>query len=153
MMHCQVIKALPLQLTIFSKKVNTFIKLQGDIMNGKKMLVIFALCLSSFSVFADTTTTKKIVEKDNSALNRNNQVTAESQVHGSDADVEVTRQLRQKLVADDKLSMNAHNIKIVTIKDVITLEGPVASKAEKMKIESLARSLSANKKINNKLTY
>ena len=124
-------------------------------MNGKKMLLLLALSLSSFSAFSATTKTvhREVVEKDNTALNRNNQVTAEAQVKGSEADVEVTRQLRAKLMADEKLSMNAHNIKIVTIGKTITLEGPVDNKAEKAKIEALARGMATNKKINNKLTY
>lgn len=124
-------------------------------MNGKKMLLLLALSLSSFSAFSATnkTVNREVVEKDNTALNRNNQVTAEAQAKGSKADVEVTRQLRAKLMADEKLSMNAHNIKIITIGKTITLEGPVDSKEEKTKIEALARAMSTKKKIHNKLTY
>lgn len=124
-------------------------------MNGKKMLLLLALSLSSFSAFSATnkTVTREVVEKDNTALNRNDQVTAEAQAKGSEADVEVTRQLRAKLMADDKLSMNAHNIKIITIGKTITLEGPVDNREEKAKIEALARGIATNKKIHNKLTY
>ena len=124
-------------------------------MNGKKMLLLLALSLSSFSAFSatDKTANREVVEKDNTALNRNNQVTAEDQAKGSKADVEVTRQLRAKLMADDKLSMNAHNIKIITIGKTITLEGPVDNREEKAKIEALARGMATNKKIHNKLTY
>ena len=124
-------------------------------MNGKKMLLLLALSLSSFSVFSatDKTANREVVEKDNTALNRNDQVTAEAQAKGSEADVEVTRQLRAKLMADDKLSMNAHNIKIITIGKTITLEGPVDNREEKAKIEALARGMATNKKIHNKLTY
>lgn len=124
-------------------------------MNGKKMLLLLALSLSSFSTFSanNKTVNREVVEKDNTALNRNEQVTAEAQAKGSKADVEVTRQLRAKLMADDKLSMNAHNIKIITIGKTITLEGPVDSREEKAKIEALARGMATNKKIHNKLTY
>ena len=124
-------------------------------MKGKKLLLVLALSLSSVSAFSATTKTvhREVVEKDNSALNRNGQVTAEDQAKGTDADVEVTRQLRAKLMADDQLSTNAHNIKIVTIGKTMTLEGPVDNKEEKSKIETLARGLATNKKIHNKLTY
>ena len=124
-------------------------------MNGKKLLLVLALSLSSISAFSATSKTvnREVVEKDNSALNRNNQVTAEDQVNGTEADVEVTRQLRAKLMADEQLSMNAHNVKIITIGKTITLEGPVANREEKRKIEALARGMATNKKINNKLTY
>ena len=124
-------------------------------MNGKRLLLVLALSLSSVSAFSATTKTvhREVVEKDNTALNRNNQVTAEDQAKGSEADVEVTRQLRAKIIADDRLSMNAQNIKIITIGKTITLEGPVENREEKAKIESFARGLATNKKINNKLTY
>lgn len=124
-------------------------------MNGKNLLLVLALSLSSVSAFSATskTVSREVVEKDNSALNRNNQVTAQDQAKGSDADVEVTRQLRAKIIADDRLSMNAQNIKIITIGKTITLEGPVDNREEKAKIESFARGMATNKKINNKLTY
>ena len=120
-----------------------------------KFLLLLALTLGSFSAFSETgkTVHPEVVEKDNTALNRNNQVTAEAQAKGSEADVEVTRQLRAKLMADEKLSMNAHNIKIITIGKTITLEGPVDNKEEKSKIEALARGIATNKTIHNKLTY
>jgi hyperosmotically inducible protein len=120
-------------------------------MNGKKMLLLLALSLSSYSAISDTN--YKIVEKDNTALNRNHGATAESQTKGSKADVEITRQLREKLMADDQLSTSAHNIKIITVNKVITLKGPVANKTEKTKIENLAREMGGNNKIYNRLTY
>ncbi|MBC7539660.1 MAG: BON domain-containing protein [Bacteriovorax sp.] len=124
-------------------------------MKEKKLLLLLVFSLSSFSAFSATSKTvnREVVEKDNTALNRNNQVTAEAQAKGSKADVEVTRQLRAKLMADDQLSTNAHNIKIITIGKTITLEGPVDNREEKSKIEALARGVATNKKIYNKLTY
>lgn len=92
-------------------------------------------------------------EKDNTALNRNLPVTAESQLEGTVADVELTRRLREKLMADSLLSTSAHNIKIITVGEHITLTGPVANKAEKQKIENLARSMAGTKKIRNQLKY
>lgn len=96
---------------------------------------------------------RKILEKDNTGLNKEKAITAETQARGTDADVEVTRKLRERLMADDQLSTNAHNIKIVTVKDAITLQGPVANKAEKVKIENMARSMAGKKKVYNRLTY
>ena len=131
------------------------INLKENSMREKKMLLLLALSLSSFSVFSETSKTdqREVVEKDNSAMNRNGHVTAEGQTNGSAADVEVTRQLRAKIMADEKLSTNAHNIKIITIGKTMTLEGPVENLAEKSKIEALARGVATNKKIHNKLTY
>ena len=69
------------------------------------------------------------------------------------SDVEVIRKLRERLMADNQLSTNAQNIKIVTVKDAIILEGPVASRAEKVKIENLTRAMAGKKKVYNRLTY
>lgn len=60
------------------------------------------------------------------------------QANGSDADVELTRKIRQAVVADDKLSTNAHNVKIITLNGVATLRGPVASGAEQTRVVELA---------------
>lgn len=124
-------------------------------MSEKKMLLLLALSLSSFSAFSETSkiVSREIVAKDNSALNRNGHIKAEGQTHGSAADVEVTRQLRAKIMADKQLSTSAQNIKIITIGTTMTLEGPVTNREEKSKIEAIARGITTKKKINNKLTY
>ena len=37
----------------------------------------------------------------------------------------MTQKIRKAVVADDSLSMNAHNVKIITLDGVVTLRGPV----------------------------
>jgi osmotically-inducible protein OsmY len=65
-------------------------------------------------------------------------VTPMDQAKGSDADVKVTQEIRKSVVADDSLSMNAHNVKIVTLAGKVTLRGPVESQTEKTKIAQIA---------------
>lgn len=48
----------------------------------------------------------------------------------TDADRELTRQIRRDLLDDDTLSMRAHNVQIVSRGGVVTLRGEVASHAE-----------------------
>ena len=60
------------------------------------------------------------------------------QAKGSDADVSLTREIRKAIVADDKLSTNAHNVKIVTLNGLATLRGPVDSAAERTRVGELA---------------
>jgi osmotically-inducible protein OsmY len=122
-------------------------------MNLNKTVLLVTLVLSSYSAYSDYDVEKKVMEKNNTGLNRNQEMTAEVQARGTKSDVEMTRKLRERLMADDQLSTSAHNIKIITVKGAITLQGPVASKEEKMKIENLARSMSGKKKIYNRLTY
>ena len=54
----------------------------------------------------------------------------------SEADRTITKKIRQALTSDGSLSANAKNIKVITIKGVVTLRGPVASVQEK---ETIAR--------------
>ncbi|MCA9421233.1 MAG: BON domain-containing protein [Nitrospira sp.] len=60
------------------------------------------------------------------------------QAKGSEEDVEMTRRIRQSLMADDTLSMNAHNIKIVTLNGKATLRGPVETHDERRRILNMA---------------
>lgn len=64
------------------------------------------------------------------------------QAKGGEGDVETTRKIRQAIVADDTLSMNAHNVKIVTLAGVTTLRGPVKTAEEKKRVAELAASAS-----------
>ncbi|OJV08120.1 MAG: hypothetical protein BGO14_01490 [Chlamydiales bacterium 38-26] len=58
----------------------------------------------------------------------------------SDADRKITQKIRQAIMADDTLSTNAKNIKIITINGVVTLRGPVANSQEK---DAIARKVTA----------
>lgn len=69
----------------------------------------------------------------------------------SEADRELTRQVRQSVMQEDGLSMNAKNVKIITQNGVVTLRGPVDSDTEKSRIASLAQSASGAKRVDNQL--
>jgi len=69
----------------------------------------------------------------------------------TEADMELTRRIREAVVADDSLSTNAHNIKIITINGVVTLRGPVESDTERSKIVSTAQQMAGKNKVDNKL--
>jgi hyperosmotically inducible protein len=111
----------------------------------KKMLLIITLSLGAISAYSAT------APRDN--IPSVGTATADTQSKGTKHDVEVTRSLREAIMADNQLSTSAHNIKIVTVKKAIILKGRVASKAEKVKIENLARARAGDKKVYNRLTY
>ena len=67
------------------------------------------------------------------------------------ADVRLTREIRRAVVADDSLSTNAHNVKIVTTNGVVTLRGPVNSPEEKTRIQEKAQTVAGVKRVDNKL--
>jgi osmotically-inducible protein OsmY len=43
----------------------------------------------------------------------------------TEEDIEITQKIRQAVVNDESLSINAQNVKIITIDRVVTLKGPV----------------------------
>lgn len=66
-------------------------------------------------------------------------------------DVALTQQIRKVVVADDALSMNAHNVKIISANGIVTLRGPVDSPDEKAKIEAAAAKAAGAKNVRNEL--
>ncbi len=92
---------------------------------------------------------------DNSAINvrdaSGDRLTPQDQSSGTTADVEITRRIRADLVGDNNLSIQAKNIKIITLDQSVTLRGPVKSAAEAAKIVTKAKQVAHHFKINNEL--
>ena len=65
-------------------------------------------------------------------------------------DIEITRQIRKAVMADDSLSTTAKNIKIITIDGAATLRGPVESSSERINIGKKANVIAPGK-VNNQL--
>ena len=70
---------------------------------------------------------------------------------GSEQDRTITQQIRKAVVANDNLSTNAHNVKIITVDAVVTLRGPVKSAEEQATIVSLAQKTNGVKRVDNQL--
>ena len=90
-------------------------------------------------------------QPDNTAQNKDNAVTAQSQSHAK-TDRAITRKVRKAIVADKSLSSYAHNVKIITVNGAVTLKGPVRSEEEKQKIQADAASVVSADAITNELT-
>lgn len=69
----------------------------------------------------------------------------------SAGDIAITQKIRQEVVKDDKLSMNAKNIKIITIAGVVTLRGPVKTDQERQEIAAYAQRVEGVLLVNNRL--
>lgn len=110
----------------------------------KRVLILSMVALCALPGLAAATDHDAAAQKpaDNSAKNVRDRdgttLTPGDQAKGSDADVKITQEIRKAVVADDSLSTNAHNVKIITLGGVVTLRGPVASQAEKTKVASIA---------------
>lgn len=64
--------------------------------------------------------------------------TAESQGSG-DREVAITRAIRKRLMAASSLSVNARNVKVITVGKQVTLKGPVSSADERRRVLNLAK--------------
>jgi osmotically-inducible protein OsmY len=80
-----------------------------------------------------------------------NQPTADQQKDNR-TDQDITRQIRQSIIADKSLSTYAHNVKIITQDGQVTLKGPVRSEDEKQAIASKATAVAGANKVTDDLS-
>jgi sporulation protein YlmC with PRC-barrel domain len=69
----------------------------------------------------------------------------------SQADVNTTAQIRKEIIADSGMSVNAQNVKIITIDGRVTLRGPVNSEEEKRLIGEIADRVAHAGNVDNQL--
>jgi hyperosmotically inducible protein len=98
---------------------------------------------SSAATDADNTA-RNSRDRDGSTLTSGDQ--AENEI-----DRQITATVRQALVADDSLSMNARNVKIITSGGTVTLRGSVKSIQEKATIASIAKQVPGVTRVDNLL--
>jgi len=94
------------------------------------------------------------VESDNTARNvrdrQDSRLTPLDQ-GSSKADVETTRRIRQEILDREGLSVNARNVKVITVNGRVTLRGPVSSEAEKQGIADIANRIAQRENVDNQL--
>ena len=94
------------------------------------------------------------VEPDNTGRNvrdRGGETKTPGDQSESEADRTITQNIRQALTADDTLSTNAKNVKIITSDGTVTLRGPVKSEKEKADIEAKAKQVAGVRQVDNQL--
>ncbi len=133
-------------------------------MKTRLMLLTFVLLINNGSAWGgdrETSNPARRSSSDSEALDTENTernvrdksgatLTPEDQKE-SGVDRRITANVRRAVVGDESLSLNAHNVKIITRNRVVTLRGPVESRAEKIKIGELARKAAGVKRVNNQL--
>lgn len=82
---------------------------------------------------------------------RNEQALTAGSQSENEADRLITQKARQAIVADDSLSTNAHNVKIITINGIVTLRGVVNNEREKNIIAQKVRSVNGVRNLDNQL--
>jgi osmotically-inducible protein OsmY len=95
-------------------------------------------------------------EPDNTKVNKRDRDRSEptaDQQKGNASDRDLTKKIRQSIVADKSLSMYAHNVKVISQNGVVTLKGPVRSEEEKKAIAAKAMEVvGSGGRINNELS-
>ncbi len=118
----------------------------------KGALVISVLStLSVVSCTQERTKTSAQYPADNTGRNLRDAngeatVTPENQKESSE-DLKITQKIRQAIMADDSLSMNAKNVKIVSTNGSVTLRGPVNDARERDVIENKAKQIAGDSKV------
>jgi len=89
-------------------------------------------------------TERNVRDRDNTTLTPEDQKETKK-------DIKITAKIRQALIRDKSLSVDAQNAKIITRNGVVTLRGPVASEAEKMKLQKIAKKTKGVVQVDNQL--
>ena len=114
-------------------------------------VLLLSSMLGAPHVIAQTPST---VAPDNAKSNKvdeaNATATADAQTNNA-TDLDLTKRIRQSIMADKSLSTYAHNIKIVTVNGSVTLNGVVRSDDEKGAVEMKAANIAGKNKVTNDL--
>jgi len=114
------------------------VKTDGTVISadGKKMML-----KDGDAITMDGEITKEATAADNTARNvrdRDNRTLTPLDQGNSKADVETTARIRKDILAHKGLSINASNVKIITLDGHVTLRGPVGTAEEKRLIGEIA---------------
>jgi osmotically-inducible protein OsmY len=114
-------------------------------------VLLLSSMLAAPHVIAQTPST---VAPDNAKSNKvdtsNETATSDAQTNKA-TDLDLTKRIRQSVMADKSLSTYAHNIKIVTVNGSVTLNGVVRSEDEKATIETKAANIAGKNKVTSDL--
>lgn len=88
----------------------------------------------------------------NAAAQSQNAVAGAAQQTNQSSDLTITRNIRRALIKDKSLSVEAHNVTVITKDGKVTLKGRVESPAEKQTVESAANNVAGVGNVNDQLT-
>jgi len=102
----------------------------------------------------ETPSQPAVVAADNSGRNerdRNDATKTAGDQAENEADRTISQNIRQAISADDSISTNGKNAKIITVDGTVTLRGPVKSENEKTNIGAKAQQIAGVKSVDNQL--
>jgi hyperosmotically inducible periplasmic protein len=98
-------------------------------------------------------TADQSADRDNTGVNtrdRNGVLKTPIDQNENRRDVNITADIRKRVVGSE-MSLNAHNVKIITQDGLVTLGGPVKNAAEKNTIEAIAKEIAGEGMVVNQL--
>jgi len=101
----------------------------------------------------DSTTKAESVDRANTGVNardRGTKAKTPLDQNENKADIKTTADIRKRVVAE-KMSSDAHNVKIITQDGKVTLRGPVTTVDEKNKIDEIAADVAGADKVDSQL--
>jgi hyperosmotically inducible periplasmic protein len=119
----------------------------------RKRTLLIACLLSAAVVFGSTglaIADDAAIAPDNTKMNKQESMTADQQKE-SPADRKITQRIRQAIVKNKTISLDAHNIKIITINGMVTLKGPVRTEKEKKIVEKAATQVAGKGKVTSEI--
>jgi osmotically-inducible protein OsmY len=106
-------------------------------MKHSQIALTILFCVTALTCYGQASDTKADNTKVNKRDRNSSEVTADQQKANA-ADRDLTKKIRQSIIADKSLSTYAHNIKIISQTGAVTLKGPVKSDDEKKAIVAKA---------------
>jgi len=116
-----------------------------------KKLVVAVLLISGLSVVWGCDSQQADNSAQNAADRQGGVAVTSGDQSNAQGDLDITQKIRQAVVADDSLSTNAQNVKIITSMGVVTLRGPVATTEERAKIGATAQTVAGVKRVDNQI--
>ena len=121
---------------------------------GLLLAFVFVGCSKSDQSKNDQPSQTAAVPADNTGRNerdRDNATKTPGDQAENEADRTISQNIRQAVVADDSISTNGKNVKIITVDGTVTLRGPVKTENEKTSIGAKAQQVAGVKKVDNQL--
>ena len=106
-------------------------------MKHSQIALTILFSVATLTCYGQASDTKADNTKVNKRDRNSGEVTADQQKANA-ADRDLTKKIRQSVIADKSLSTYAHNIKIISQNGAVTLKGPVKSDDEKKAIVAKA---------------
>jgi hyperosmotically inducible protein len=115
---------------------------------GQMREITKAVCIAAVVTFLAATAARPA----DAAMQSQNAAAGAAQQSNQSSDLTITRNIRRALVKDKSLSVEAHNVTIITKDGKVTLKGRVESAAEKQTVESAANNVAGVGNVDDQLT-